>query len=227
LEIAAMPLNDLVIDLSHWNTVTDPAKIKASGIIGVIYKATEGVTYRDDSYKTAKQAADDHGFLFGAYHFLRPGNMQEQAEWFVSVAGDIDIYAADHEDDGVSLEDLKNFLWNVKKLTGRLPIIYSGHVLKNQMNANIRDEELAQYRLWLAQYTTGSPTWPTATWPKWWLWQHSDTGKVPGISGGVDMNYYDGSPQQLANEWMGEAEEEDIVITVRVPHGIRVVVEEF
>jgi lysozyme len=228
MEIAAMPLKELVIDLSHWNDVTDPSEVVASGIVGVIYKCSEGTTYVDDSYERAKQACNDLGLLFGAYHFLRPGKMHDQAEWFVENAGKIDLYAADHEDDGVSLEDLKEFLQRVYDLTGKRPIIYSGHVLKNQMPGNVRDGFMALHRLWLAQYTTGTPSWPTATWPKWWLWQHTDEGSVPGIDGDVDMNYYDGSEDQLVEEWTGQEQEEsdEIVVKIIVPQGVKVIVEE-
>ncbi len=33
---------NVVIDLSHYNTVTNFSDVKAGGIVGVIHKATEG-----------------------------------------------------------------------------------------------------------------------------------------------------------------------------------------
>src|SRR5262249_39719025 len=81
------------------------------------------------------------GLLWGAYHFLQPGNMKDQAQYFVSKAGkNLDLYVADHEDEGVSLDDLKTFLREVKRLTGKSSIIYSGHVLKEQLGDR-RDSE--------------------------------------------------------------------------------------
>src|SRR5262245_60705264 len=103
-------MQDLVIDLSHWNEVDDWDEVLADGIIAVIHKATEGSSYVDDTYHERKDAARQAGLLWGAYHFLRPGNMEQQAEHFCSTCGDIDLYAADHEDPGVSLSDLKEFL---------------------------------------------------------------------------------------------------------------------
>src|SRR5262245_17169446 len=101
-------MNDLVVDLSHHNPVTSWHALKSAGVVGVLYKATESDDYTDPTYATAKRKARAAGLLFGAYHFLRPGNMQEQAEHFIDVAGtDLDIYAADHEDEGVSLSKLK------------------------------------------------------------------------------------------------------------------------
>ena len=34
-----------------------------------------------------------------------------------------------------------------------------------------------------------------------WKMQYSESGKVPGITGGIDCNSYDGSEEQLAKEW--------------------------
>lgn len=224
-----MPLKDMVIDLSHWNTITNPAQIKSSGVEGIIYKATEGVSYKDSTYQKAKNSASQYGFLFGAYHFLRPGDMRQQADHFVRTAGEIDLYAADHEDEGVTLDHLKIFLEQIHKATGKLAVIYSGHVLKQQLGDRY-DKDLARHRLWLAQYTNGAPSWNRRTWPTWWIWQHTDKGSLPGISGAVDLNYYDGTPQQLTAEWAGEPavppEETEVVVKVTVPRGVKVVIEE-
>jgi GH25 family lysozyme M1 (1,4-beta-N-acetylmuramidase) len=42
----ANPIN-VVIDLAHHNEKVDFAKIATDGIVGVIYKATQGLTYVD------------------------------------------------------------------------------------------------------------------------------------------------------------------------------------
>lgn len=193
-------MKDLVIDLSHWNPVDSWDAIKDSGIVGVIHKATEGAGYVDDTYHERMAEALEAGLLWGAYHFMRPGNMKDQAQHFVEAAGEIDIYAADHEDSAVSLEDLKEFLVEVEELTGRVPVVYSGHVIKEQVG-NKHDNELANYPLWLAHYTSGSPSWPDNTWPEWWIWQYTDTGSTDGVDGYCDRNRYDGPEDQLIAEW--------------------------
>jgi lysozyme len=137
--------------------------------------------------------------------------MTQQAQFFVSTAG-IDpemSYAADHEDAGVSLDDLKDFCAEVERLIGKPPIIYSGHLIKDQIGSG-RDAELARYPLWLNHWNS-NPTWPTATWPTYWLWQYSDgqSGPLPhgcpGMRGDVDTNSYDGVDDQLIAEWTGTA----------------------
>ena len=198
----------LVIDCSHWQVDAGPIDwfdVVGSGVVGVIFKATEGSGYRDPTYEASRAGAEDAGLLWGAYHFLRPGDMVQQAEFFVATAGDIDIYAADHEDPAVSLDDFKRFLYEVETLTGRTPVIYSGHVLKEQVDGY--DDELAKYPLWLAQYTSGSPSWPTEIWENYWLWQYTDTGSQPGVKGYCDLNDYDGEPDDLIAEWTGQEKE--------------------
>ena len=46
---ATRPIN-VVVDLSHHNETVDFAKMKAAGIVGVIHKATQGLTYVDETY---------------------------------------------------------------------------------------------------------------------------------------------------------------------------------
>jgi lysozyme len=194
--------NPLVIDISHWQSGVDFASIKAGGVAGVIHKATESTGYVDDCYAARKSQAAAAGVLWGAYHFLRPGNMVTQAQHFVATAGTIDLYAADHEDSGVSLNALKDFLTEVKAITGKKPVIYSGHVLKEQLDDY--DQELAQYPLWLAHYAD-TPSWPGETWPSWWLWQYTDQGTVAGVDPTTDLDRYDGSVEDLRTEWTGAA----------------------
>lgn len=49
----------------------------------VIIKISEGRTYFSQDSVEQVSTARDHGLLVGYYHFLLPGNAQEQAAWFV------------------------------------------------------------------------------------------------------------------------------------------------
>jgi len=232
-------LNNAVLDLSHHNGSVDFTEVKESGVIGIIHKVTEGTSFVDNCYDKNKKAAKAAGLLWGAYHFLRPGNMQTQAEFFVASVGEyIDLYCADHEDDGVSVDDLKDFCNAVRDLVGLKPqvIIYSGHLLKEQVGDD-EDAELADYPLWLAQYTSGTPSWPTQIWPQWWLWQYTEDGSCDGVNGDVDVNKYDGTAEELINEWGGEVKPKQpkpppkpeiirtVTVNITAPAGIKVVVD--
>ena len=135
---------------------------------------------------------------------MRPGDMNAQAAWFVSHAkpGANTLLAADYEDESLTLNDLMAFLYAVEKHSGIQPVIYGGGMLKQQLG-NSQSILLAQYRLWLAEYTTGTPTWPVNTWPKWWLWQFSNKGSVDGVVGDCDVDAFDGTVKELKTQWSG------------------------
>ena len=230
--------NTMVVDLSHWNTIPSSlVPAKNAGVFGVIHKMTEGMGGIDATADNRYFLANDAGLLWGLYHFLRPGNMANQAKHFIDSAmnagcfDDHTLLAADHEDPEVSLADLEAFLQKVEELSGRVPVIYSGHVLKDQGGANARPG-LNKYRLWLAQYTSGNPTLP-AGFTKYWIWQWTDKGTVPGINPPTDCNQYQGSSDDLIEEWPGssvepqpepepEPEPKPITIRVVVPPGVTV-----
>ena len=55
---------------------------------------------------------------------------------------------------------------------------------------------LHHYPLWLAAYQASQPP-PPAPWETVSIWQFTDTGAVPGISGAVDLNRFNGTREQL------------------------------
>lgn len=221
----------MVIDLSHWNVVTDFAAIRRAGIYGVIHKVSEGASGVDLTYPTRRRAATDAGLLWGAYHFLRPGDMVAQAQFFLDEAkpSPTTLLAVDHEDRGVSPADLKTFLATVREKSGTVPILYSGYVIKEQLGA-ADDPDLGFYPLWLAQYTQGEPTWPKGTWDNWWLWQFTSGATIDGVSAPCDASAYHGTAADLIQEWPHAAAPataektapQAVTIDVTAPEGIPV-----
>ena len=195
-----------VIDLSHHNAIPQSlVPARQAGIIGCIHKCTEGSTHADSKVEARHYLAMQAGMAWGLYHFLRPGSMGAQAEWFVSTAnrlGVIDertLLCADHEDDNVSLDELIEWLDLVEEATGRVPIIYSGHVLKDQCQTAPYP---TNYRLWLCHYTSGTPTLPAGC-NSYWLWQYSDKATVAGITPPTDVNHFEGSDEDFLAAWSG------------------------
>ena len=60
---------NVVIDLSHFNTVTSFSDIKSAGVVGIIHKATEYTNWSDPTYASRKPQALAAGLWWGAYHF--------------------------------------------------------------------------------------------------------------------------------------------------------------
>jgi GH25 family lysozyme M1 (1,4-beta-N-acetylmuramidase) len=230
--------NTMVVDLSHWNVVPSSLKpAREAGVVGIIHKMTEGMGGVDATADNRKYLANQAGLEWGLYHFLRPGDMVAQANHFIDNANlanvlDSDtLVAADYEDANVSLAQLQQFMTTLEELTGRQPVLYSGHVLKDKGGGNAQPS-LKKYRLWLAQYAS-KPTLPSG-WSKYWLWQWTDNGTIPGIDPPTDCNDYQGSTDQLLSEWAGwgdvqpqpEPTPETITIRVIVPPNVVVEVEE-
>jgi hypothetical protein len=61
---------------------------------------------------------------------------------------------------------------------------------------------LTDRKLWVAHYTTSpTPLMPTG-WSKWWLWQHTSSGKLAGYAGNLDMSRFFGTDAEYA-AWVG------------------------
>jgi lysozyme len=204
-----MNINPKVVDIYRLDSVSSFEKAHEFGIRGVIHKATEGATLTDRLYAQRRVAALDAGMLWGAYHFLRPGDMAGQAHRFIDEAQPTEaaLLAADHEDPRVSLSDLFEFLHEIETEAGRKAVLYSGFLIKEQLGGGTNSirEYIASHRLWLCQYGP-APKWPSI-WPKPWLWQYTGDGsgpaphEVPGIQDKMDVNSYEGSDEDLAASW--------------------------
>jgi lysozyme len=198
----------ICVDLSHYQRGFNFQDFKDSGGLGVILKASEG-SFRDPDYSTFWDQAMDAKLAVASYHFLRPGDSTAQARSFLNVVKPRqgERVVADHEIAGVTLDDLVTFLQAIQSLRPDLQLtVYSGHLIKQQLGAT-RNEWLAENTsLWIAQYTTQpKPSWPTATWPTWSLWQHTDSGTVRGYSSPLDCDRFHGSDQNFL-KWMGPVE---------------------
>lgn len=222
-------LKPAYIDLSHHNTIPQSLQATyASGVVGIIHKMTEGMSFVDSKVDARCFLAQDAGMLWGLYHFVRPGNMIDQATFFVDKADELKVLddntllCLDWEDKGVSADDALMFLTTVEELTNRSPVLYSGHVLKEDA-----DTRLTDFRLWLAQYAS-EPELPNG-WSDWWGWQYTDQGECAGIMPPVDLNAFSGTREHLIAGWSGNFNIKppkppvgEKVVTIIVPTGVRI-----
>lgn len=196
------------IDISHWQNFPDFTKVKAAGVIAMIHKATEGSSYVDPNRAQNISNAIKAGIQCCTYHWLKPGDATDQMRFYLKTVDPVpgERVVIDYEEDGCTLDDLHEavaFLLDDSRLLQ--VTVYSGHLLKEQLD-NDYDEMLANNTdLWLAQYTTGTPTWSDETYPAWTLWQYSESGSVDGIDGSlVDLNRFNGSDAELL-AWISSA----------------------
>jgi lysozyme len=206
----ADPLN-VVIDLSHYNEVTSFPDIKASGIVGVIHKATQGVVDRDPTYAWRRREAVAAGLWWGAYHFGTNSDGAAQARFFLSVVnpGPQDLLALDFEqngDDTMTIAQAEQFVTEVFRETGRYPGFYSDSLAGSLLGDGV-NETLRQCWLWRAEY--GAVLSVPSTWPTWTMWQYTDGvhGEGPyalagiGGPGTCDRSKFNGGIDGLARLW--------------------------
>jgi lysozyme len=240
------PINPLVVDLSHWDPADSYDDVKKDGIVGVIYKATEGQSYTDDTYVQQQKAAKAAGLKWGAYHFADGSNVDGQVANFLNFASpDPDeLFCLDWEDNPsgtkMSIDQAKEWITKVEKALGRPEecVVYGGNTIKEAIGDD-EDQFFAARRLWLCQYGT-SPSWPDNTWQTYWLWQYTDGVYGPGPHsidgiGPCDINSYDGEPDELIAEWAsGTAEEpppkppvptaDMVTVLIAAPPGMQIMV---
>lgn len=188
------------IDISHWNTVTDWGKIKASGKEFCFIKATQGTTYIDPTYKDRKDKVRGAGMLLGAYHFADATDPIKEADHFVKNVGELregEIVILDYETYALPnpSEWCLKWLQRVESKLGFKPLLYTYHGLLTKYDWKAVSG--ANYGLWAARYGLQTP-FPnplfkpsTGSWSFYAIWQFSSKGSVPGIVGNVDLNTTD------------------------------------
>src|SRR5215831_19491199 len=147
-----MKIYPMVVDLSHWDPASDYGKVKSAGIVGVIYKATEGSGYTDSTYVSQQQAAKKAGLKWGAYHFADASDVNKQISNFMRFAcpDPDELFCLDWEDNGgntMSLDNVKKWVAAVEGQLDRASqcVIYGGNTIKERGNG---DSFLTSRRLW-------------------------------------------------------------------------------
>lgn len=193
--------NVLGIDVSHHNGVVNWQQVAKDGYKFVYLKLTEGKSYVDKTTYNNYIGAKNAGLRVGFYHFAHPNNDPiAEVDFFIKKLGDMKAdlpHCLDLEESkGLSKAKISAFAlkWMdyLQKKTGITPILYTGYsFLGNFTNT------MAKYPLWVARYSGSnrvkgfnSPGSSTI-WRSWAMFQYTDSGKVSGIKGNVDINEMD------------------------------------
>jgi lysozyme len=213
---------DAVIDISAHTTVSDFRLVRASNILAVIHKASEGDFYADPMCAERRSQAEAAGLLWGTYHFGKGDSSgAQQAAFFLdsSRPGPRTLLALDLEpnegdpSNSMTLDQAEAFVQAVASATGRLPLVY---VHPTWANGRITpDSILARCGLWVVDYHD-SPEIPLA-WATsgWRLWQyasdnyagrraHGHTRIVQGLDR-CDRNLFNGDVAALYRFWNAAA----------------------
>jgi hypothetical protein len=88
------------------------------------------------------------------------------------------------------------FVAKATALTGAAPIIYTPQAWWDTCTAS--STAFGAELLWVPAYQLGSPGVLPASWNTWTFWQYTASGTVPGITGNVDLDYWDANPVAVA-----------------------------
>jgi lysozyme len=200
-------------DVSSHQKNVNWQSAKAKGARFVYVKATESTTYRNPYFGQQYNGSRKAGLVRGAYHFALPNRSSGQAQaahfvrnggswsadgWTLPPALDIEYnpYDKKHKCYGLSrarmVNWIKSFSDEVKRLTGRRPVIYTTTHWWNTCTGRSR-AFAANHHLWVARYDAASAGALPAGWSSWTFWQYDNGGgALPG-----DQNLFDGSLDRL------------------------------
>lgn len=197
-------ISHLGLDLSYHDKSVDWDQLAASGVEFVMLRCgyrgyTEGGLIKDEKFDEYAAEANRVGIKLGVYFFTQSITVEEaekEADFVLDLIKDYDIsypVALDSEQiedpeartntaeisDDLRSEMAIAFCERIKE-EGYYPMIYAS---ENWMRRNMNLEMLNEYDFWAAQYQPQNDFLYDFT-----IWQYTDSGAVPGVSGAVDLD---------------------------------------
>lgn len=193
------------IDVSKWNGRIDWKKVKKAGIDFCIIRTGYSKTV-DHKFKYNIEEAIENGLQIGVYHFsyaTTNAKAKEEAEFCLELIKPYRKYITlgvwfDYEYDSVSYSR-RYGVYPTKKSVTSLAKTFCSTVEKNGYSTGIYTNLDFSSNYFTKEVLNKYPTW-VAVWGKmnyhgkYVMWQYTDSGRVDGIHGKVDMNifYYRG-----------------------------------
>lgn len=198
------------IDVSSYQGTVNWTSVKSKGYSFVYIRSSLGQHTTDSAFSRNYTGATKAGLIRGAYHVADPRSSggAAQADFFVAhgggwsgdgrtLPGALDLETETYwagKTKAQAAAWIKAFSDEYHMKTGRYPVLYSSpswwtaHV-GTTVNFSTTNP------LWLAHYTTGTPTVPKP-WSYYSFWQHTSS-KTGVVSGNVDENYWNGTAASL------------------------------
>lgn len=151
------------IDVSAYQS----SSFGTDGLSFAFIKATEGRSYINPRLTAQTKHARDAGLVVGFYHFLWPGNLTAQAEYFVKHAPEKggDLLAVDWETNGegghASNAEKDSFIRKVKALRPNNRVLL---YCNRNFWLNVDRTSYAGDGLWIADYVTAGEPRIKAKW---------------------------------------------------------------
>jgi lysozyme len=181
------------IDGSYYQGVIDWGAVKSGGVEFAFIRVSDGLTQPDARFAANWQGARAAGVKRGAYQRFRPGDDADAQAMLVltalsadpgELAPALDIEEVSGMDATLVTQAVKTWLSRIENGLSRTPIIYLSPSVGTYLDfAN----SFSRNPLWIANYDATCPLVPSP-WHDWMVWQYSDSGSVPGITGPVDLD---------------------------------------
>lgn len=188
------------IDVSGWQESIDWTEVPRSLVQFAFAKATQGLSGYNDQFRQQHDGARRSGIPFGTYHYIdvRESGAQ-QARHFLAVISGYEgtlLPAVDVEEAyGLSPKHIvtcvKEFLKAIDAtLRGKRSLFYTNRSFWN--DTMLGRDDFSGHPLWIAQYPKQYRSGMQPDTPRGWksaaVWQFTQSARVLGISGAVDMN---------------------------------------
>ena len=190
------------IDVSKWNGRIDWKKVKKAGIDFCIIRTGYSKTV-DYKFKYNIEEAIENGLQIGVYHFsyaTTNAKAKEEAEFCLELIKPYKKYITlgvwfDYEYDSVSYSR-KYGVYPTKESVTSLAETFCSIVEKNGYSTGIYTNLDFSSNYFTKEVLNKYPAW-VACWQSkmtykddFVMWQYTDSGRVDGINGIVDMNWY-------------------------------------
>ncbi len=191
------------IDVSEFQGAVDWHAVHASGRGFGIARIADGTGHLDPTFGSNYAAMKAEGMIRGSYQFFRASQDPiAQADLVIATVGALqpgdlppmlDVEVTDGQPNGVIDAGIAAWVSHVQAALGRAPLVYTGPYFWGQIGAPSSQAT----SLVVADWGPSCPLVPQS-WPSWQFWQYADNGSVPGISGLVDLDRFNGSASALA-----------------------------
>jgi GH25 family lysozyme M1 (1,4-beta-N-acetylmuramidase) len=190
--------------VSKYQGTVGYGKVARAGIRFVFVRATQGTSIKDPYYVEHVTGATSKGMSAGPYHFFDyTSNGTAQADFFVNTVQaetgfngllppvvDVECFLAyGRADQDYAMAQLRAFLGEVYRRTGRMSVIYTSNYMWNLITRG--DRTFRRYPLWVACWNCSQPTLP-AGWKSWVFWQ-TGTTTIKGIGQSLDGDVFNGT----------------------------------
>ena len=202
--------NALGIDTSYYEGQIDWEAYKRENCVFGSTRATLGTGYTDPTYEPNIADMGDHGIYSSSYHyFLGKQDPKKQAQHYWDIAGQtnfppcLDLETTSNTGMTPEVISASTYicLQEIGNRWGRKPMIYTGWDPINAIWGN--PAWMAEYDLWVANYTTASKPLLPKPWSKagktWRIWQFTDKYEIAGTT--PDGNWFNGDEAAL-RDWV-------------------------